>query len=273
MKLITSASIEAPFERMVFLSELHKALRPKEDYESWKTWFHSLAFEEGIDFHGEKGELLEIECARSVCIAAQTPLSAIIRAQIESECNKFPDNNYLKQELQKQVTRILNQTYNDIVNGKFDSAQKTLNFIQRMPSCGVDGIIDAFRLLSIDEQVYQMSTRRLNEAAFSKVFKSFLSQFIPGAELVHKKSDGINIPDAWVLVNGELCPVEIKRGTATHKAVSQLLRYIQSYQCKKGFLVAQDITASITGEMGITFVQISANTVAELLPKINGNQN
>ena len=92
------------------------------------------------------------------------------------------------------------------------------------------GIMVAISKTKIDEYHYH--------ALFRKYFNRVLGD---GAEIVYKRSDGKNIPDAWIRMDGEDIPVEIKKNSFNAKALQQLQRYMKAYQCNKGIAVGRDI--------------------------------
>ena len=74
-------------------------------------------------------------------------------------------------------------------------------------------------------------------------------------DIVDIKSDGRNIPDAWVSNGTENIPVEMKKGTFNKKALSQLQRYLSKYKCNKGIAIGRDLSVEIPDN--IQFIDIS----------------
>lgn len=91
---------------------------------------------------------------------------------------------------------------------------------------------------------------RKDEFDFHEDFAANLGQYIPGARLASvPKKPGFGIPDFFVQVEQDVCPVEIKSGNFTPSAVSQLRGYILGYNAPYGYAVAQKLTASLDKNM------------------------
>lgn len=89
-----------------------------------------------------------------------------------------------------------------------------------------------------------------DEFDFHEDFAASLEQYIPGAKLVtvpHKQ--GFGIPDFFVQVERDICPVEIKRGRFTPSAVNQLRGYILGYSAPYGYAVAHKLSAPLDKNM------------------------
>ena len=86
-----------------------------------------------------------------------------------------------------------------------------------------------------------------NEFYYQKLFKDNV-KLILGKQyklLKNKKNNPHHIPDAWVEMNGEEIPVEVKRGCFDKKALRQLKRYMFVYQSKQGIAVAKELTVDL----------------------------
>lgn len=84
-----------------------------------------------------------------------------------------------------------------------------------------------------------------DEFYWQEEFKNNINYIIPNSKIVNKKSNGRDIPDAWVDVNGLLIPVEVKLGGFNIKAKKQLMRYMKAYNCGMGIAVAQELTTEL----------------------------
>ena len=95
-----------------------------------------------------------------------------------------------------------------------------------------------------------------DELYYQSVFKSHVKEIL-GEEynIVDIKSDGRNIPDAWVSNGTENIPVEMKIGTFNKKALSQLQRYLNKYKCNKGIAIGKEPSVEIPNN--IQFIDIS----------------
>lgn len=95
-----------------------------------------------------------------------------------------------------------------------------------------------------------------DELYYQSIFKSHVKEIL-GEEysVVDIKSDGRNIPDAWVSDGIANIPVEMKKGTFNKKALLQLQRYLNKYKCNKGIAIGRDSSVEIPDN--IQFVDIS----------------
>lgn len=59
------------------------------------------------------------------------------------------------------------------------------------------------------------------------------------------KTNGKDIPDAWVKYKSELIPVEVKKSEFDKKALKQLLRYMSSYNCGSGIAIGRELSVDI----------------------------
>lgn len=84
------------------------------------------------------------------------------------------------------------------------------------------------------------------QAIFKEKFKDII---------VDKKHDGKNIPDAWVMEDGVLKPVEVKRDKFNSKALKQLKRYMNVYGCEQGIAVGKECTVTLPSN--IRFIAVS----------------
>lgn len=93
-----------------------------------------------------------------------------------------------------------------------------------------------------------------SEFAIHSLFKKNYCKIRKGS-VVNRKSDGKNIPDSWVQIGRELIPVEIKKCSFDKKALNQLKRYLNAYNCKNGIAVANKLTIDLPEN--IEFISIS----------------
>ena len=109
---------------------------------------------------------------------------------------------------------------------------------------------------SVRCQCAYLDTYRQAEISGIQVrFKEQLSTLIPGAVLCDQpKVKTQKKPDAWILLDGEVIPVEVKRGAFGNMALAQLLGYMQIFGAKKGIAVAPTLTCSLPD--GIVFVAV-----------------
>lgn len=99
------------------------------------------------------------------------------------------------------------------------------------------------RLCNFDEMYYQI------------LFNKYAPDIIGDCIVVEGECDRYNIPDSWVIVDGDLIPVEIKLGSFNKKALSQLERYIRVFEKNKGIAVGKSLNVELPNN--ITFIQTS----------------
>jgi hypothetical protein len=84
---------------------------------------------------------------------------------------------------------------------------------------------------------------------FKENYKELIGK---GAILISKKGHRTGSPDAWVEIDGESIPVEIKKKTFNEKALKQLDRYMSVYGCSHGIAMAPTLTTQLPDN--ITFI-------------------
>lgn len=75
--------------------------------------------------------------------------------------------------------------------------------------------------------------------------KKIKKLFGPNARVIKKKSDPRHIPDRWVSIEGNIMPVEIKLHKFDKRALSQLKRYMDFYNCAHGIAVAKSLDVKL----------------------------
>lgn len=83
-----------------------------------------------------------------------------------------------------------------------------------------------------------------NEYYYQRLFKEKYCKIRAG-EIVAAKTDGKNIPDAWIKRNGVKIPVEVKIYDFDKKALKQLLRYMKAYNCENGIAAARNLSVAL----------------------------
>lgn len=95
-----------------------------------------------------------------------------------------------------------------------------------------------------------------DEIYYQNIFKSHIKEILGEKyTLVSIKSDGRNIPDAWVSNDIENMPVEMKVGSFNKRALQQLQRYLEKYSCNKGIAIGKEPSIEIPSN--IQFINIS----------------
>lgn len=88
-----------------------------------------------------------------------------------------------------------------------------------------------------------------NEYYYQKLFNRVVNRLLKGSNPIYVKTNGKDIPDSFVDVNGETMPVEVKLGNFDKKAKRQLERYIDSYGCCSGIAVGRELTTELPENM------------------------
>ncbi|NMB41003.1 MAG: hypothetical protein GX996_03610 [Firmicutes bacterium] len=65
------------------------------------------------------------------------------------------------------------------------------------------------------------------------------------AKVIKRRNNPKHQPDSWIRINGEDIPVEIKLNKFDNRALSQLKRYMNFYECSKGIAVANELTVKL----------------------------
>lgn len=112
---------------------------------------------------------------------------------------------------------------------------------------------------------YVLQTKHPNEAHYYYLFDNVIQEILPRATIIQRKDNPKHIPDAWLSINGEDVPVEIKKGPFDNSALKQLLRYITVYGCSKGIAVG----AKLTVELPENIMWISTATLEEKAKEMN----
>lgn len=97
-------------------------------------------------------------------------------------------------------------------------------------------LFEASRNLMVEPGLKQKPA--FTEFDVHRSFWSRLNELVPGATRAEgPASDGVNIPDGWVLLDGEVIPVEMKRDVFNGAARNQLKRYMTAYGARRGIAV------------------------------------
>lgn len=93
-----------------------------------------------------------------------------------------------------------------------------------------------------------------DEFYYQGLLKSNYSKIREG-KIVDRINYNHHIPDAWVLKNNEYIPVEVKLNNFNNKALQQLKRYMDFYNCNKGIASARELTVKLPSN--IEFIPFS----------------
>lgn len=75
-----------------------------------------------------------------------------------------------------------------------------------------------------------------------KLVQKNISKVIDNCAVFERINDAKHQPDVWIRANGYEIPVEVKLKNFDYKALKQLKRYMDFYNCKKGIAVASELT-------------------------------
>lgn len=98
-----------------------------------------------------------------------------------------------------------------------------------------------------------------SESDIRRLFYNHLGQFLVGAVQVKYDCVRSAIPDGMICWNGREMPVEIKKDAFDLKAICQLQRYMDAYDCDHGIAVAPKLTCRLPANM--TFVEVRIDRV------------
>lgn len=93
-----------------------------------------------------------------------------------------------------------------------------------------------------------------NEFSIHSLFKKEYPKICAG-EIIERKNNPKHKPDVWVKRGEDFIPVEIKLKNFDKKAMDQLLRYMQFYNCDHGIAVGEELTVSLSSN--IEFISIA----------------
>lgn len=162
----------------------------------------------------------------------------------------FGDDEIAKQTEDEQLALygtlcvILSNAVEAAHKKNYDLAERLLNLAEsnagRMKCDKFFFLVGAVRI--------DISWRRnleLSEFFFQEMFKKNVSRLIAGTTIVSGKIDKHNKPDAWVDLNGELIPVEVKNEAFDKNAMKQINRYISFFGCKRGIAIGTKLSVEL----------------------------
>lgn len=107
---------------------------------------------------------------------------------------------------------------------------------------------------------YWENAETLEYSLYPQFEKAVNNLFGENAKIIRPKEDRHHRPDSWVQIGETLIPVEMKKSDFDGKALKQLTRYMNFYQCKNGVAVGSRLSVKIP--KSIRFINIS-----EFVPK------
>lgn len=126
-----------------------------------------------------------------------------------------------------------------------------------------------FLRAAINEQIFRnqvglksKAKTCVTEKQIEQFFFKNLNRYISGACAIKRPPLKQNlIPDGFIKINGDVCPVEVKKGNFSNRALQQLLLYIHEYGAKHGVAVAGgDVTCKIPEN--VTLVRVNINEIS-----------
>lgn len=185
-------------------------------------------------------------------------------AEIESDTEKektslesftlFKDENMKKLQIGTQFELLGLLVYQMCKIDKIDNYSIKLNLMKELSKIGYSLDCYSFNHLysMVIEEIY--SQNKKYEFYYQGLFKEKISKLLP-CKVIKGKSDSHNIPDAWIELNEEEIPVEVKLYDFNNKALKQLERYMQAFNCKHGIAVARELCTELPEN--IRFIPIS----------------
>lgn len=113
-----------------------------------------------------------------------------------------------------------------------------------------DPYFNSLYTASVTEVVW---SHRKNEFTYQDMFKRNYSKIGKG-KVVNLKTDGHNIPDAWIRRGDYILPVEVKLNGFDDKALKQLERYMKVYKCEKGIAVGRTLNVKLPRNIEFVFL-------------------
>ncbi len=150
-----------------------------------------------------------------------------------------PEGSYL---MRSQYTALyLMATCNESFAENWRDASK---YIDSLIGGDAPEFMQSIRAMWMENCIIWRNKERNNEFHWQQVFKDVYPK-IKNVEIVDRKHDGRNIPDAWVKDKEEYIPVEVKLKHFDKSALNQLKRYMRAYNCNKGIAVAEKLTVEL----------------------------
>ena len=126
-----------------------------------------------------------------------------------------------------------------------DTEEELRDYIEEVGQCVIFSDELLGKVYSVVLQNLVAWDRRGYEMYYQRLFKENIKKVIPNAEIIDKQVIDKNYPDAWVSIDGEEIPVEVKRNAFNKRALLQLQRYMNVYQKKRGIAVAATLTVEL----------------------------
>ena len=127
-----------------------------------------------------------------------------------------------------------------------EECEESFNQFCKMFSTGNDPVYNGICSNIVEYfAMYDFIWNKKDEFYYQDLFKKHYKSFLPLAELVKRKNNPKHHPDAWLKENGEYIPVEVKLEKFDEKALKQLKRYMEFYDCKNGVAVGDKLTVEL----------------------------
>jgi hypothetical protein len=95
---------------------------------------------------------------------------------------------------------------------------------------------------------------RVSEKTIRDEFFAHLYKYLPGAAKAKVKVNNLHMPDGFVLYEGEVLPVEVKKVAIVGSSIKQIQRYMREYGSAKGIVVAPKLLAPLPSN--VIFVKV-----------------
>ena len=87
-------------------------------------------------------------------------------------------------------------------------------------------------------------------------FYNNLEKYLPTAEKINVKINHLHRPDGFILYEGNILPVEVKRESVTSTTIYQIKRYIEEYKSVGGVVVAPELRTVLPSN--VKFIRVIA---------------
>lgn len=237
-----------------FCGSTHVKIEPDQDADGY-TWYYAVCQKcyTRSDSYCDEETAANMWNKRSLTIDGPQPENSILTA----DCGNMP--------LEKQFQIIGEAAYlfatsisKERENKNFAAINLLVKILNDYKSDLLDRLVDSFHKTEICKIAMH---RGDDEYTIQYMFDDYANLVIPGAKVIQKKHDGKNIPDAWIKLNGEEIPVEVKFQYFNEKAMNQLNRYVKAYKCNRGVAVGRELTADLPE--GYIFVSIDELKAAQ----------
>lgn len=138
----------------------------------------------------------------------------------------------------KSLSDLFNDFLNKVNQQDIDDAIKLKNKILFESNINSLSVMLSYTIMSGIHKITEQDVY----VVFKEKYKKILGN---NCSIINVKNDPHHIPDFWVEINSEKIPVECKLYNFNKKAMDQLNRYMNVYNCKHGIAVGSKCTVKL----------------------------